>query len=102
MWLNVNGVECEPEFHLPSAVQVPAQVPEVVEWVPADHVHWTVSPTAMVEVLVLLTSSTNFEPPSPMWTARVAATAATGSPDRSAAMTSRERRRHTGAIPTLL
>jgi len=34
-----------PEFHLPSGVHAPEQVPEVVEWKPLTQTHWTVSPT---------------------------------------------------------
>src|SRR5262249_33370945 len=37
-----------PEFHMPSGVQPPEQVPEVVEWNPLTQVHWTVSPTWIV------------------------------------------------------
>ena len=37
--------EPAPESHLPSGVHAPAQVPEVVEWKPLTHTHWTVSPT---------------------------------------------------------
>ena len=46
------GGEWAPESQLPSGVQPPEQVPEVVEWNPAVHTQVTVCPALMVVVLV--------------------------------------------------
>src|SRR5260370_2111174 len=70
--MKVCGAPFCPESHKLSAVQLVVQLPEVVEWKPLTQFHTTVVLTGIVVVLVPLTISTNFVPPSPTLTVAVA------------------------------